>query len=116
MLKILHINSSEYAGGVAEMLVSLIHKFGEGYTNKRLVIDRPIEFFNVTKKIHNNLHGKSVEFTEKDIETYETDYSTDIKNLSMDYDIITFGLNEGEYETSKHNHRFFHANCTKIYC
>ena len=88
MLKILHINSSEYAGGVAEMLVSLIHKFGEGYTNKRLVIDRPIEFFNVTKKIHNNLHGKPVEFTEKDMEIYETDYSADIKSLSMDYDII----------------------------
>lgn len=88
MVKILHINSSEYAGGVAEMLVSLVHKFGENYLCKRLVINRPIEFYQVTKKIHNNLHGTPVEFTEKEVEIYNTDYSDDIKILSMDYDII----------------------------
>lgn len=87
MLKILHINSSEYAGGVAEMLVSLIHKFGEGYSCKRYVINRLAEFFNVTKKIHNNLHGKSVEFTEKDIELYHYKYAKDLENINH-YDVI----------------------------
>ena len=53
-----HVNSTSRGGGVAEMLSALLaYDCGIGITNRWLVIDTDDEFIEVTKKIHNRLHG-----------------------------------------------------------
>ena len=54
-----HVNSTAAGGGVAEMLSTLLaYTRGAGVDVRWLVIsgDDP-EFFEITKRIHNNLHG-----------------------------------------------------------
>ena len=53
-----HVNSTARGGGVAEMLQSL-HSYarGAGVDVRWLTIQGNQDFFRVTKRIHNNLHG-----------------------------------------------------------
>lgn len=89
MKSILHVNSSEFAGGVAEMLLSLIHKFGSGYKVKRLVIERNNDFFSITKKIHNDLHGKDQQFSEDEVSNYNNSgfNNQDVEKI-LEYDVV----------------------------
>ena len=53
-----NINSTASGGGVAEMLRSLLaYARGAGVDARWVVISGNPEFFSVTKRIHNNLHG-----------------------------------------------------------
>jgi trehalose synthase len=53
-----HINSTDRGGGVVELLRSLLgYAAGAGVSVRWLVITGPPEFFAVTKRIHNRLHG-----------------------------------------------------------
>jgi trehalose synthase len=53
-----NVNSTARGGGVAEMLRSLLaYARGAGVDARWVVIDGADEFFRVTKRIHNNLHG-----------------------------------------------------------
>ena len=53
-----NVNSTARGGGVAEMLASLIaYTRGAGVDTRWLVIEGNAEFFRVTKRIHNRLHG-----------------------------------------------------------
>lgn len=53
-----NVNSTETGGGVAEMLRGLIATaMGLGIDTRWLVIDGDQEFFNITKRIHNCVHG-----------------------------------------------------------
>jgi trehalose synthase len=53
-----NINSTGKGGGVAEMLYSLLaYAMGAGVDARWLVIEGNPEFFRVTKRIHNHLHG-----------------------------------------------------------
>jgi trehalose synthase len=53
-----NVNSTARGGGVAEMLRSLIgYVHGAGLDARWLVIPGNAEFFRVTKRIHNHLHG-----------------------------------------------------------
>ena len=53
-----NVNSTARGGGVAEMLTSLIaYTRGAGVDARWLVIEGNPEFFRVTKRIHNRLHG-----------------------------------------------------------
>ena len=52
------VNSTAHGGGVAEMLRSLIgYARGAGLDARWLVIDGDADFFRVTKRLHNHLHG-----------------------------------------------------------
>ncbi len=52
------VNSTARGGGVAEMLVSLTaYARGAGVDSRWLVIEGDPDFFEVTKRIHNHLHG-----------------------------------------------------------
>ncbi len=53
-----HVNATAHGGGVAEMLQTLL-AYGNGarVENRWLVIDGDPEFFAITKRIHNRLHG-----------------------------------------------------------
>jgi len=53
-----NVNSTASGGGVAEMLISLIaYTRGAGVDARWVVIEGNPEFFRVTKRIHNRLHG-----------------------------------------------------------
>jgi trehalose synthase len=53
-----HVNATATGGGVAEMLqVLLAYANGAGVENRWLVLDGTPEFFRLTKRIHNLLHG-----------------------------------------------------------
>ena len=53
-----NVNSTASGGGVAEMLRSLLtYARGAGVDARWVVIDGNQDFFRVTKRIHNNLHG-----------------------------------------------------------
>ena len=53
-----NVNSTARGGGVAELLSGVIpYSRGAGVDERWVVIDGPPEFFEVTKKLHNFLHG-----------------------------------------------------------
>src|SRR5512134_1772673 len=53
-----HVNSTARGGGVVELLTSLLaYARGAGVDNRWVVIEAPPEFFKITKRIHNLLHG-----------------------------------------------------------
>jgi len=53
-----HVNATAHGGGVAEMLPTLLgYSAGAGIRNRWLVIDGEPAFFDITKRIHNLLHG-----------------------------------------------------------
>ena len=53
-----NVNSTASGGGVAEMLRSLIgYVRGAGLDARWVVIDGDAEFFTLTKRLHNRLHG-----------------------------------------------------------
>jgi trehalose synthase len=53
-----HVNSTARGGGVAEMLQTLLaYGIGVHIENRWLVLDGDPDFFDITKRIHNLLHG-----------------------------------------------------------
>ncbi|MGB3863715.1 MAG: glycosyltransferase [Candidatus Aminicenantaceae bacterium] len=58
---IVHINSTAYGGGVAEILNNLIVLFNDiGVDSGWRVLIGPSDFFSITKKFHNGLQGNSI--------------------------------------------------------
>jgi trehalose synthase len=54
------VNSTASGGGVAEMLRSLIgYVRGAGLDARWIVIGADADFFRITKRLHNRLHGAS---------------------------------------------------------
>jgi trehalose synthase len=70
-----NVNSTARGGGVAEMLVSMLaYARGAGVNARWEVVGGNPEFFTVTKRLHNNLHGDAGDgraIGEVDRETYE---------------------------------------------
>jgi trehalose synthase len=55
-----HVNSTARGGGVAELLQSLLaYARGGGVDTRWVVVGGNPEFFLITKRIHNNLHGSA---------------------------------------------------------
>jgi trehalose synthase len=55
-----NVNSTAKGGGVAEMLHSLLaYAKGAGVDTRWVVIQGDAEFFRITKRIHNHLHGSA---------------------------------------------------------
>jgi trehalose synthase len=53
-----NVNSTARGGGVVELLAPLVaYARGAGVDARWMVIEGPPEFFSVTKRIHNHLHG-----------------------------------------------------------
>jgi trehalose synthase len=53
-----HVNATAHGGGVAEMLQTLLaYGNGAGIENRWLVLDGDRRFFQITKRLHNALHG-----------------------------------------------------------
>lgn len=84
-----HINSTYYGGGVAELLSSLtLLMNGAGIkTGWRVIQGRP-DFFSITKKMHNALHGADINLTDLKLQIYEeVAYENAVRN-HLDHDVI----------------------------
>ena len=70
-ISIQNINSTFVGGGVAEILTRIIPLLQElGVNASWDIIKGEEKFFDVTKKMHNALHGKQVEYWKDEIDTY----------------------------------------------
>lgn len=70
-MRVLHLNATPSGGGVAELLSSLIPLLREcGLDAVWKVLPKDVEFFKITKSIHNALQGADYSFTDMDVERY----------------------------------------------
>lgn len=84
-----HINSTSVGGGVAEILnrmVPLLQELGVNTTWD--VIKGGEDFFDVTKKFHNALHGHTQEITKKDFEIFLETSRHNLDELNIYGDIV----------------------------
>ncbi|MEW6701676.1 MAG: glycosyltransferase [Bacteroidota bacterium] len=78
-----NINSTAVGGGVAEILTRMVPLLKElGVNACWNVIKGGEKFFEVTKKMHNALHGQPVSFTREEIDLYL--YTNELNRNEMD--------------------------------
>lgn len=88
--KIIHVNSTAYGGGVAEILKSLIPLARSvGLDARWQVLKGSKEFFFTTKSIHNALQGdNSIELTSEMRDVYLKINELNAKTLDLDGDVV----------------------------
>jgi trehalose synthase len=88
-LRVLHVSSTFYGGGVAEILSSLtlLDRSLGLKADWRLIQGSP-DFFSVTKKIHNALQGAEINLTDLKKEVYEEVIVQNALRMDMDYDFV----------------------------
>jgi trehalose synthase len=83
------VNSTFSGGGVAEILSRMVPLMTElGVDARWSVIKGDLPFFEVTKKLHNTLHGKAEEISEQDISIFQETSQRNIKELELVGDIM----------------------------
>jgi trehalose synthase len=83
------VNSTAVGGGVAEILNRMIPLLTDLGLNVRWdVIKGGEQFFEVTKKIHNALHGGDQHFSKQDFEVFMETSRKNIEEMNTDHDIV----------------------------
>ena len=84
-----NINSTAVGGGVAEILTRMVPLLQSlGVRARWDVIKGGEKFFEVTKKIHNALHGRKEEFSKEDIELFLETNQANAREMDLSGDII----------------------------
>ncbi|MDO8662513.1 MAG: glycosyltransferase [Candidatus Omnitrophota bacterium] len=84
-----HINSAAVGGGVAEILTRMVPLLNAlGIESRWDVIKGGKQFFEVTKKIHNALHGQYEELNHYDFEVFMETSRKNIKDIDTYGDIV----------------------------
>ncbi len=84
-----NINSTAVGGGVAEILSRMIPLLRElGVDARWDLIKGGVEFFEVTKKFHNVLHGKKDEVTRHDFDIFMETSRANIESLETRGDVV----------------------------
>ena len=90
-LRFVHINSPAAGGGVAEILQSLVPLMnGLGVSTERVVVNPSLEFFQVTKRIHNLLQGEEGPLSSEDVRVYYQtlrEISDEIRGQDLNADV-----------------------------
>ena len=91
-VKTLHINSTAYGGGVAEILHSLTPLSNAlGVQTQRVVMTpQDVRFFDVTKRIHNMLQGADGQLSDEELAIYYgclDDIAAEIEQSDLNADI-----------------------------
>ncbi len=113
--RVWNVNATATGGGVAEMLQALIaYGRGAGVDTRWLVLDGTAEFFALTKRLHNHLHGVAGDggpLGEEERALYEdvlSDNVAELRSLVQPGDIVllhdpqTAGLASGLEGTGAH--------------
>ena len=88
-ITIQHINSTKVGGGVAEILNCIIPIFQSlGFEVTWDVVKGNKEFFEITKKFHNVLHGENIPITPKMTNKYIRTVEANSKILRDDVDFV----------------------------
>ncbi|OQX83599.1 MAG: glycosyl transferase family 1 [Candidatus Omnitrophica bacterium 4484_49] len=83
------INSTAVGGGVAEILNRMLPLLKELEIDIRWeVIKGGEQFFDITKKIHNALHGKDVEIGSQELEVYLETNKANIQDIDFSADVV----------------------------
>jgi trehalose synthase len=86
---VVHVNSTYYGGGVAEVLSAktlLMNSLGIR-TGWRVIQGSP-DFFSVTKKMHNALQGDAIGLTERKLRIYEDVIYENVVRNHLNHDIV----------------------------
>ncbi|MBU1125832.1 MAG: glycosyltransferase [Candidatus Omnitrophica bacterium] len=84
-----HINSTSVGGGVAEILNRMVPLLKElGVDTRWDVIKGGEQFFNVTKKFHNVLHGRKDEVTQSDFDAFLDTTRMNLEGINIYGDIV----------------------------
>jgi len=87
--KIQHVNSTAVGGGVAEILNRMVPLLKEvGVDTRWDVIKGGEQFFEVTKKFHNALHGRPEEVTAADFEIFRETGRKNAQEMDTGADIV----------------------------
>ncbi len=88
--KVIHVNSTSYGGGVAEILKNLIPLAkSAGLNAKWEVMKTTLEFTKVTKSIHNALQGnREIKLTDEMMELYLKVNRENAETLDLDGDVL----------------------------
>lgn len=88
-LRVAHVNSTYYGGGVAELLSPLTLLMNSvGMATEWRAIQGPPDFFNITKKMHNALQGADINLTSLKRNIYEeVVYENAVRNR-LDHDRV----------------------------
>jgi trehalose synthase len=88
-LRVAHINSTYYGGGVAELLSSLVLLMnGIGIKAGWRVIQGRPDFFSITKKMHNALQGGQISLSELKTQIYEEVVFENAVRNHLDHDFV----------------------------
>jgi trehalose synthase len=86
---VVHINSTYYGGGVAEILLSLTLLMNNmGVRTGWRIIQGPPDFFGVTKKMHNALQGGEIDLTQQKLHIYEETIRENAIRTHLDHDLV----------------------------
>ena len=84
-----NINSTFIGGGVSEILEHMVPLLNQlGVDARWNIIQGNEEFFDVTKKFHNAIHGKDESFSKKDFEVYEEVTRENLESMDFYGDIM----------------------------
>ncbi|MDI6804265.1 MAG: glycosyltransferase [Bacteroidota bacterium] len=84
-----NINSTAVGGGVAEILIRMIPLLKDiGVDARWDVIKGDEKFFQITKKMHNALHGSKVNFSSEEIDIFIETNKTNAANMDLIGDIM----------------------------
>ena len=87
--RVQNVNSTAVGGGVAEILNRLVPLLREvGVDAWWDVMRGGEEFFAVTKRLHNALHGESVTFTSRDWEVFAATAEENLRTLDLNDDLV----------------------------
>jgi trehalose synthase len=87
--RVLNVNSTAVGGGVAEILSRLVPLSREiGVDIRWDVIKGGEDFFAVTKRFHNALHGKPEVFSPRDYEVFRATTKQNLDAMDLDADIL----------------------------
>jgi trehalose synthase len=90
-----HVNSTFFGGGVAEILHSLVPLLKDaGLDAHWEVIKGDLNFFNITKKIHNALQGMNVEISKEETRTYLEYNQMNSESTILDTDLVVVHDNQ----------------------
>jgi trehalose synthase len=86
---VLNVNSTAVGGGVAEILSRMIPLLRElGLDARWEVVKGGEDFYAVTKKFHNALHGDPQSVTPKDFQVYEDTVDENLSRMSLEEDFV----------------------------
>jgi trehalose synthase len=88
-LRIVHVSSTQYGGGVAEILspLTLLMNAMGLETGWRVTEGRP-EFFAFTKELHNGLQGGAVDITKSKRRAYEQIMFENSLRMHLEHDVV----------------------------